>query len=75
MKTLALHSCGRHNQVVEETEEELICSDCSGSGEGQYDGTTCSTCHGGGTVRGKVEVDTPEHDEFDEQFDKEHNEE
>jgi DnaJ-class molecular chaperone len=23
-----------------------ICPDCNGSGEGQYDGTTCPTCKG-----------------------------
>ncbi len=29
---------------------ETICSQCNGSGEGQYDGSTCYTCHGSGVV-------------------------
>lgn len=38
----------------EELEEELdddeypICSGCSGSGEGMYDGSSCYKCHGSG---------------------------
>jgi RecJ-like exonuclease len=75
MKTMALHACGRHNAVVEETEEDLICSDCNGSGEGQYDGTICHTCHGGGTLKERIIADTLEHDEFDDRFDLEHDEE
>lgn len=30
--------------------EPGICSNCSGSGEGQYDGTTCRVCKGKGEV-------------------------
>ena len=30
--------------------EEVICKDCNGSGEGQYEGGTCHNCHGSGTV-------------------------
>lgn len=36
---------------IEELEDELegnICGKCSGSGEGQYDGTTCWHCKGKG---------------------------
>ena len=29
--------------------EEDICPSCNGSGEGQYDGTRCSTCNGRGS--------------------------
>ena len=29
---------------------EAICSACSGSGEGMYDGSTCRTCRGSGEV-------------------------
>lgn len=32
-------------------DEELICVDCNGSGEGQYDGTKCSACGGKGVER------------------------
>ena len=28
-----------------------ICGTCNGSGEGMYDGSACSACGGGGTVR------------------------
>jgi hypothetical protein len=28
--------------------EDEICSGCSGSGEGMYDGATCTKCHGSG---------------------------
>jgi len=27
-----------------------LCTQCNGSGEGMYDGTRCTTCHGRGTV-------------------------
>lgn len=29
-------------------EEDDICSGCSGSGEGMYDGSNCYKCHGSG---------------------------
>ena len=32
----------------EEEREDEICSWCSGSGEGMYDGATCKKCHGCG---------------------------
>ena len=32
----------------DEDAEEEICSWCSGSGEGMYDGATCQKCHGCG---------------------------
>jgi hypothetical protein len=33
---------------IEEDDEDEICSWCSGSGEGMYDGATCKKCHGCG---------------------------
>lgn len=30
--------------------EPVTCSQCSGSGEGQFDGTTCRVCKGSGEV-------------------------
>jgi len=33
---------------IEEDDEDEICSWCSGSGEGMYDGSTCGKCHGNG---------------------------
>jgi len=32
----------------EDDTEDEICSWCSGSGEGMYDGSTCHKCHGSG---------------------------
>lgn len=29
-------------------DEDEICSRCSGSGEGMWDGSTCTSCHGSG---------------------------
>lgn len=44
----------RHiKSCIEELEDSLegnICGQCSGSGEGQYDGTTCWHCKGKGVV-------------------------
>ena len=31
--------------------ESEICPACNGSGEGRYDGSTCSNCRGTGEVR------------------------
>jgi len=38
---------GGDDEVVEDDEDE-ICSGCSGSGEGMWDGATCNKCHGSG---------------------------
>ena len=41
--------------------ESVICGNCSGSGEGMYDGSTCSTCNSSGEVLrevDQVEVDS-----------------
>ena len=37
-----------YDDATEEDDEEEICSGCSGSGEGMYDGSTCYKCHGSG---------------------------
>jgi len=34
--------------MLEEEAEDDICSWCSGSGEGMYDGATCKKCKGSG---------------------------
>ena len=34
-----------------ETVEPGLCGACNGSGEGQYDGTRCSYCHGSGVEK------------------------
>lgn len=34
-------------------EDDEICSDCNGSGEGMYDGTRCCACGGSGIEKGE----------------------
>ncbi len=36
-----------------EDENEKTCDTCAGTGEGRAAGTTCSTCHGSGTIKKK----------------------
>lgn len=38
-------------------EEEEICSACSGSGEGMYDGSVCYKCKGTGVEPIEMDVD------------------
>lgn len=33
---------------IDDEPEDEICSGCSGSGEGMWDGATCTKCHGSG---------------------------
>lgn len=35
-------------EMIEEEPEDDICSGCSGSGEGMYDGSNCYKCGGSG---------------------------
>jgi RecJ-like exonuclease len=35
---------------MSEDQEENLCGSCSGSGEGRFDGSTCSTCGGSGMI-------------------------
>lgn len=44
--------------------EEPLCPSCSGSGEGQSDGSLCRVCHGRGTV--PQEADTDRDNDYDE---------
>ena len=44
-------------QPEPEDDDDNYCTNCSGSGEGQYDGTRCSECNGSG-------VERPERDEL-----------
>ena len=56
-----------HNSWVHDEEDEGICVACNGSGEGQHDGTTCSSCKGSGVDRAPVERDDePDFDEPEE---------
>lgn len=44
---------------IEEDDEDEICSWCSGSGEGMYDGAVCGKCKGTG-----VEPSVKEDDDY-----------
>ena len=49
-------------------DDESICPGCNGSGEGQYDGTTCSSCGGSGVCysgEDDEDFDEPEPDDND----------
>ena len=43
-------ACEAKRLAKEAEESDWICPNCSGSGEGMYEGTTCYVCHGRGTV-------------------------
>lgn len=40
-----------------DTDDLEICSACNGSGEGQFDGSTCPDCRGSGVERGETDAD------------------
>lgn len=44
----------------EEDEDEEMCSHCSGTGEGQYDGSRCNVCNGSGGGNSKTDSFTRE---------------
>jgi DnaJ-class molecular chaperone len=46
----------------DEDYEDEICSGCSGSGEGMYDGSRCYKCHGSGVEPVEKEDDDYEAD-------------
>ena len=41
------------NEVENEENADDTCHNCNGTGEGQYDGTSCRSCGGSGGNRGK----------------------
>lgn len=49
-----------------------LCATCNGSGEGMYDGSTCSVCKGSGVEPARsynVDDEPPYYDEYAEQPD------
>jgi len=46
----AFSDAGFPDDDPSDEDEPDICSGCNGSGEGQYDGTSCSTCGGSGVI-------------------------
>lgn len=49
---LLLEADDAPDPVTDPDDDDLICLSCSGSGEGQYDGTTCYACKGSGVHHG-----------------------
>ena len=43
------------HEELEDDDEEHICPACNGSGEGMYDGSSCSRCGGTGEDRGDLD--------------------
>jgi DnaJ-class molecular chaperone len=48
---------GQKPEIIDEDYEDEICSACSGSGEGMYDGSTCYKCKGSGVEPVEIEED------------------
>ena len=61
------------SQLAQERDDEYddTCDTCSGTGEGQYDGTRCRSCNGSGINRGRPvdndDFEPPEPDYCDEE--------
>ena len=53
--------------LPEEEEDDGYCGACAGTGEGQYDGTSCSVCGGRGVRKSKPDSDDydPPEDDFE----------
>jgi len=43
----------RSNFYDEDEDDDNYCHACNGCGEGQYDGTTCSSCKGSGMTNNR----------------------
>jgi len=44
----------------DERDEPVMCSHCSGSGEGMADGSRCIVCRGSGVMRGEPDEPDPD---------------
>jgi len=44
--------------------EKLLCGNCSGSGEGMYDGSTCTQCNGRGVMPCACEIEAAEYAQY-----------
>ena len=44
--------------------EKLLCRTCSGSGEGMYDGSTCTQCNGRGVMPCACEIEAAEYAQY-----------
>ncbi len=43
--------------LCDDDDDDYLCAQCNGSGEGQHEGTRCLKCGGGGTERQDIEPD------------------
>ena len=57
------------DDVVEDDDEPGYCPNCAGSGEGMYDGSRCSKCHGSGVERNDDDREDYESSRADERND------
>ena len=52
------------------SDDDIICNQCAGSGEGQFDGSICHACHGSGVERdgsGKEDYEADRADQIDDE--------
>ena len=49
--TVKINSFGENNMDDYEPEDDPTCDDCRGTGEGLYDGASCTTCRGKGWLQ------------------------
>ena len=57
-------------QEYDDQDDDHYCPTCSGTGEGQYDGTRCRSCNGSGVLqfpKDEDDFDIPEPDYCDEE--------
>ncbi len=40
-----------YNDDIDDESDDGYCANCSGTGEGQYDGTRCMSCKGSGVTK------------------------
>ena len=47
----------RETEPAPDVDDEEICAQCNGSGEGMYDGSICSSCKGSGAASNLTQED------------------
>ncbi len=50
------------DDAMSNDDDESICGNCNGSGEGMYDGSTCGHCGGSGVASGEADEQDPPDD-------------
>jgi len=59
-----------YDEPKESYGKEDLCTNCNGSGEGMYDGSTCYVCKGHGTI-----IVNDDEQDIDDEYDKENDDE